>query len=187
MEDEELLKIKPDRSTWTWADRMPKLEALLEEIGATNADTYVAPPKPEWTMRPLNEEEDAAYNEEKRVREEKMKAWEEKRRAEMEAEGMSVYKVMERARLLNPSTMIYPKESCVHQMPPIDPVTKKLINPETGEALPDDDPAQVEHLKLRAEVLKPWYEREREREQQEQPAEPAAPAAAPAGESTGSA
>ena len=129
-------------------------------------------------------EEDGQLSLSKRKADE-MKAWEEKRRAEMEAEGMSVYKVMERARLLNPSTMIYPKESCVHQMPPIDPVTKKLINPETGEALPDDDPAQVEHLKLRAEVLKPWYERDREekerqkaqkaqeKEQKEQPAEPA--------------
>ena len=79
----------------------------------------------------MNEEELAAYNEEKRVREEKMQAWEEKRRAEMEAEGMSVYKVMERARLLNPSTMIYPKESCVHQMPPIDPPR----GPRIGEPL----------------------------------------------------
>ena len=48
MEDEELLKIKPDRSTWTWADRMPKLEALLNEIGATTpCVNEFAPPYPD--------------------------------------------------------------------------------------------------------------------------------------------
>jgi len=104
MEDEDLLKIKPDRTTWTWADRMPLLEAKLKELGATDANTYVPPPPDagKWTMRPMTEEERAAYEETKRVHEEKMQAWEAKRREELAAAGDSVEQIMERCKHLQP-------------------------------------------------------------------------------------
>ena len=102
VEEAELLKIKPDRSTWTWADRMPEYEALCKKIGATDASTYVPPPQPKWTMRELTPEELAAYNEKKRVHEEEMQAWEAKRREELAAEGDSVEKIMERCKHLQP-------------------------------------------------------------------------------------
>ena len=99
MEREELLKIKPNKEDWTWADLMPETEAVFKRIGA---QTYVKPEVKQGGWRELTPEELAAYNEKKRLHEEEMQAWEAKRREELAAEGDSVEQIMARVKHLQP-------------------------------------------------------------------------------------
>ena len=96
---------------------MPKLEAVLKEIGATNAETYV-PPDPDagkYTLRPLTADELLEYNAKKEEHEKKMLEWEANRREELKAQGTSVEEIMEKCRPLNPSTQVIPSDEALRK------------------------------------------------------------------------
>jgi hypothetical protein len=73
---------------------LENIDTYLKSIGAK--DAYQAKPqeKPKATMRPLTEEELAAYNKKKADSEAAMAEWKAKREKEMEAEGGPSWKLL---------------------------------------------------------------------------------------------
>ena len=93
---------------WTWAERMPKLEAYLKEIGATDSDTWKPEPKPKAIIRDLTPEEMEVWKKERAESEARMKAWEAKRKIEMAEEARIK---ADKEALENPPKPVLPKKA----------------------------------------------------------------------------
>jgi hypothetical protein len=109
IDEEEKPSTSKDKDTgWTWEERMPKFEAYLREIGATDSSTWKPEPKPKAIIRDLTPEELAVWKAERAASEARMQEWEAKRKIEMAEEARVK---AEKEALENPPKPVLPKKA----------------------------------------------------------------------------